>query len=447
MKKEEIVKSLTENEREMLDLLSQIVDIVGLIYEEQANHEYRGANLYPPDMTEKEFADAAAERPWLKSFDMVIERSDSGKLVVIPYCEKYRQYFEKIIPQLEKVKALTVDNMFRTYIDSLLVCLQRANRLDYWQMMGHWVETRDYQINFPFTYDELYLDRLMGIKGGFNAALLLEDKEMSAEIQRPLGIVDGFISWLDLPAGAEHFTNLQIGIYHTVNNQGLMADMGLRAWNLPNDFKVRAEHGGRQMLLSEMITGLAENQVQCIARDILFNATNIFNPRELQWGYMMAVAFHELSHNIGLYQQANNLDDLHCAYEEFRADVVALLWIHYCAEQGIFIRREAQVASLMLLANEILDIGCAKTMPSRICFKEVAVMKFRYLHLKGALYYANSKLEVNFGRLLPASKDLLREVVRISISGDYKKAKYFRDLHFQPKIFQNLIIKAEEIME
>ena len=361
MIKSDNLENFSEQERKIIDKLSAVVEIVGAIYLKQKNQACPAGNLYPPDITREEFDQAAIRNPELKRFDTVVERLNARHLVAVPYNEKYREEYFQIKKLVAEARDLASDEPFRRYLESLVSCLTGGTVESYWQMMTEWVRTKEYAINFPFTYDEPYMDRLVGIKGGFNAGIFLKDEALTATITRLLGTLEDFKRTLVFPAPPKLFPKLQAAVYRTVKHEGMMAEMELRAWNLPNDLRVRETVGARQTIIKEGQERACLQQAWPIAQEVFPEAVSQISRDKLLAGFFTVAMMHEISHNIARYEKENDLEKYFSVFEELKAYLLPILWIDFLTQKKIFTKQtlESRLKS-GLISQEQYDKGVAK---------------------------------------------------------------------------------------
>lgn len=426
MNNEAVLKQFSSREQEMIDKLSAVVDIVGEIYQKQKHPQNPLGNLYPADITREEFDQAAIRDSSLKRFDTIVKRAGTtAQFKAVPYNVEYQADYARIQKLVMEALPLAENPAFNRYLRSLLDCLDQGTVKAYWQMMGEWVKTRDYPLTFPFTYDEAYMDHLVGIKGGFNAGLFLPDQALSARLRQPLKTLPAFEKTLVFPQPPKVFPELHSAIYQMINHRGMMAEMELRAWNLPNDAGVRERIGARQIIIKESVTGQFRARIFPLVK-ILFPALAAeIGESELLAGLFLAKVFHELSHNIGYYAVEDKLEKYFWTFEELRAYVLPVLWVHYLERQKIFSPKQKQAVIVMTLLSELIDIALAEAIGTRQSYRQAAVIHFNYLSAHRVVAIAGQKLDLKIPQLESVAKDLFTDTVTLLARGNLQRAQEY----------------------
>lgn len=448
MVKADYLKSFSDKERQIIEILSRVVDIVKEIYLKQKNQACPAGNLYPPGITREEFDQAAIRDPALKRFDTVVERMTASRLCAVPYNEKYQAEYDRIQNLLHQAADLADHRAFKRYLNSLIICLRDGGPSDYWQMMAEWVRTKRYRINFPFTYDELYMDRLVGVKGGFNAGVFLEDAEASPPVQQLLGTVEAFKRTVDFPARPKTFPDLFLAVYRTVNHQGMMAEMGLRAWNLPNDLALREKVGARQTIIRESVETEFIQQAYPLVQEIMPTMITGLNRSDLLHGLFAAYALHEISHNIGRYEKEAALEKYFSAFEELEACLIPILWADFLVKRKVYNAKQKAAAVIMLLAANFIDIITAETVQARESYRQAALVQLNYLNQAGVVTgLATGQFCFSFDKLQSASREFLASVVSLSARGNFEHAKKYVAQYGSSQAIQPVITRIKKIIK
>lgn len=423
MSQPESLKNLSDKEKKIVEKLSPVVDIVNKIYLKQKNQAYPAGNLYPPDLTREEFDQAAIRDPEVKRFDTVVERMTASRLCAVPYNEKYQAEYDQIKKLVSEALVLSTDKSFCRYLKSLLACLTNGTPKDYWQMMTEWVRTKNYVINFPFTYDELYMDRLVGIKGGFNAGLFVENKELAPLCAQLVKSADLFEQTLRLPSKTQDLTKLYTGIFRTINHQGMMAEMKLRAWNLPNDLGIRQKVGSRQIIIQESVEREFWNRGWPVMKNVLDAPKQGIDAEQGRLGAFIGHISHEISHNIGDDDGRERLEKYGAVYDELRACVLPLLWMNYLEQSGQYSHVQAKSGIISAFVASLIDIVTATKIQARESYRDSAFIEFNFFRQAGALEFVNGRIVFDYAKMLKAAKELLGSVVHLSSRGNLGLAK------------------------
>lgn len=447
MSQPESLKNLSDKEKKIVEKLSPVVDIVNKIYLKQKNQAYPAGNLYPPDLTREEFDQAAIRDPEVKRFDTVVERMTASRLCAVPYNEKYQAEYDQIKKLVSEALVLSTDKSFCRYLKSLLACLTNGTPKDYWQMMTEWVRTKNYVINFPFTYDELYMDRLVGIKGGFNAGLFVENKELAPLCAQLVKSADLFEQTLQMPGKTQDLSKLYTGIFRTINHQGMMAEMKLRAWNLPNDLGVRQEVGSRQIIIQESTEREFHQRGWPVMKDI-FNVTELgIDEEQGRLGAFSRHIAHELSHNIGDYEKGKQLEKYEVVYDELRACLLPLLWMNYLEQSGQYSRAQALSGIIGSFVASLIDIVTAEKVKARESYRDSSFLEFNFFRQAGALKFVGGQITFDYAKMLRAARELLDSVVHLSSRGNLGLAKKYMEQYGSHEGWEEILRHLNELVK
>lgn len=427
MIKPEYLVSFSDKERQIIEILSRVVDIAGEIYLKQKNQAYPAGNLYPPNITREEFDQAAIRDPELKRFDTVVERMTASRLCAVPYNEKYLAEYARLKKLLQEAVGLAEHPAFKRYLKSLITCLTNGTPADYWQMMSEWVKTKNYAINFPFTYDEQYLDRLVGVKGSFNAGVFLEDAELSDQVCQPLKTLAAFKKTMAFPDRPKNFPELHTAVYRTVNHQGVMAEMKLRAWDIPNDSAVAEKVGTRQTIIREGVEREFANRCYPIARRLLPELIAGLGEDALRLGLFVAMTLHEISHNLARYEKERELEKYFSVFEEFKTCVLSMIWIDYLMAQRHFSDQQRRGALAMTIASDFSDIILAETFSARESYRLSALLQLNFLCRKGSCTVKNGHLIFDLNKLDLILREIFPQIADLPARGNLARAKKYVD--------------------
>jgi hypothetical protein len=446
MTKNPVVENLPSEEQELVEILKQIIDIIGAIYDQQNNPDHPGGNLYPHDITREEFSQAAIKDPELNRFDTVVERVSASDYRAITYREKYEAYYQKIISLLKQALDLSFDSSFRVYIKAIIACLEEGSQEAYRHMMSAWVKTKDYHINFAFSYDELYVDRLMGLKGSFDAALFIEDKKLTPLIKKPLQIRDQFVKSLHLPGDPIYFPNHASSVYHTIYQKGMSSEMMARAWNAPDDMQARQEVGARQIVIKETITDLFEKELQSLVKKI-FVLDEGYEREHFYNGIFWGIALHEASHNIANYKNQRQLEKYSSVLEELKSYILPMIWIFMCRDKKNCKLTEAKATVCVYLASSIVSALLGENIKARECYTTATYVHLNLLLEKGALEIINNKFKINFSRIVSVNQEIFQEILPILERGNYSRAQQFIDCYNYNDKFSKILDTARKLVK
>jgi len=301
-----------------------------------------GANLYPVDMTEEEFNDAAAtaERgDALRSLYTVVRRDDAGELVAVPYREFFAIQVQTAASKLREAAALADNTAFKAYLE------MRAEALltdDYQPSDMAWMDMKDNPLDVVIGPIESYEDQLFGYKASFETFVLVKDTAWSERLSRYAAMLPDLQR--GLPVSAEYKREMpgsdaDLNAYDAVYFAGdCNAGAKTIAINLPNDEEVQLKKGTRRLQLKNAMRAKFDKILVPIA-DVLIaedqRAHVTFD------AFFANTMFHEVAHGLGVKQTLDGasmvraaMKDKASTLEEGKADILGLYMVTKLHEAG-----------------------------------------------------------------------------------------------------------------
>ncbi len=289
-----------------------------------------GANLYPPDMTKKEFE--AAYLPGKTGLYSLVRRNSHGQLTLVPYHVAYKDELRQAAELLRDAADLAESTDFANYLKLRAVALISD---DFLISDFYWMDVKDNEIDVVIGPIETYEDRLFGYRAAYESYVLIKDLEWSErlsrfaeflpELQEGLPVADEY-KW-ETP-GTDSDLNAYDVIYYAGHSN---AGSKTIAINLPNDEQVQLEKGTRRLQLKNAMQAKFEKILDPIA-DVLVD--------ELQRQHVTFDAFfantmfHEIAHGLGVKNTITGkgtvrqaLLDIASSIEEGKADILGLYMI------------------------------------------------------------------------------------------------------------------------
>lgn len=409
-----------------------------------------GGGFYPEDLT-REALDAylaanAGEREALLSPHTVVRRQ-GDRLVAVPYSEAYREWLEPAARLLEQAARTTSNASLRNFLN-LRAQAFRSN--DYYASEVAWMQIEGTPIEPVIGPYEVYTDTLMGQKTAFEAYITLRNPTESAALDRYKALLPDMER--NLPV-EERYRNAN----RPFNSPILVADQvrgggdnvpGVQsiAFNLPNDERVRAEHGAKKIILANVLGAKYERILAPMAEFTLVPE----QARQVSRRYMtLETVMHELSHSLGpgiitvggRETTVNaELRDVYSASEEGKADVMGVWNLLYLMRRG-----EVPIAEREeMLATYFVGIFRAVRFGSEEAHGRGAAVQYAYLREKGAFAWDASarRFRVDYDRMEAGIRDLVGELVRRQGDGDYEGMRAFLDRYARLDAEAQAVLRA-----
>jgi len=394
-----------------------------------------GAGFYPEDITRDEFNAWLAQHPddstSFTSYYTVIRRTPSGGLEAAPYSTFYHDRLARAGGLLREASEAARNPSLKKF---LRLRAESFTTDDYFDSEVAWVELSGNTIAPTIGPYEVYEDKLFGYKTSFETFIGVKDSAASAQLA---GLVS-HLKYLEehLPE-PDAYKNLDrdfsspISVVTEVFAAG-EAGPGIKtlAFNLPNDPRVRQEHGSKKVLLQNVSQAKFDEVLKPIATLVLDSAQAAeisFRP------YFTRILMHELSHGLGpdyVHGQQGltvnkALKDRYSAIEEAKADAVGTHNLAELVQQGVYDQeflRQVYISHLADLvrcvrfgANEAHGKGC--------------MTQFNFLREQGGIVYDSARgvFSVDVQRMPGAMSALAGRYLTLEATGDYDGAGQFLD--------------------
>lgn len=387
-----------------------------------------GARFYPEDMTKEEFQQLSNHNKG--SLYNVIERNDQGKLVVIPYSQKWKKELTKASELLLEASELAESEGFKRYLK------ERAKALltnDYYKSDLAWMEMKDNLIDFVVGPIETYEDGLMGAKAAFEAYLLIKDTVWSARLNH----FAQFLPQLqkDLPVDDKYKTEMpgsdsDLNAYDVIYYAGdCNAGSKTIAINLPNDPDVQIKKGSRKLQLKNSMRAKFDQILVPISQLLI-------DPDQRQYidfnAFFENTMFHEVAHGLGIKTTINGkgtvreaLKETASAIEEGKADILGLFIITHLTEMGELDNKDLRTNYVTFMASIFRSVrfGAASA------HGKANMIRFNYFLEKKAFTRnpQDGTYKVDFEKMKEAMQQLSKEILVLQGEGDYEKAKRMLD--------------------
>ncbi|QDX26868.1 hypothetical protein FPZ54_13195 [Sphingomonas suaedae] len=466
---------LTDEERQVVNLLIQASDIMSEIYRTQRDANWRqtraaveqqgdalalemydrnfgpwdeladlrrfdgegampeGAGFYPTDLTRAEFDAYLAKNPGQKAaltspYTVVVR--DGDKLKAVPYSVAYREPLTRAADLLNRAAAITTNASLKKFLTL------RAKAFltdDYFESELAWMDLKDTPIEIAIGPYEVYTDRLYGQKTAFESFLTLKDPEESAALDKYKTQLRAMEA--NLPV-EEKYKNFQrgfespIAVAEQIRGGGdNVPGVQTIAFNLPNDERVREAKGAKKVILSNVLGAKYDRILAPMAPLVLVDD----QAKRVVKKYMqLGTLFHELSHSLGPGSITVNgrkttvsaaLKDQASALEEAKADVMGAWNILFMMDKGEIPAAEKP----QLFATYLAGTFRSMRFGTESAHGHGAAMQYGYLKDKGAFAWdeAAGRYRIDNAKFEAGLRDLLRDMIVLQGNGDYEGTKAF----------------------
>ena len=195
------------------------------------------------------------------------------------------------------------------------------------------------------------------------------------------------------------------------------------AENLPNNDKLSLQiGGGRRNVYHRQIRFISDTKkLQERLDEILDKDQHKYYLNEADHWFTIG---HENAHSLGPKNSQEALGKYRNIIEENKADMGAIAFVDVLTELGMYTPEQRE----QILVTFIID-NFLKSKPNLSQAHRVrTVMQNNYFAQRGAYDIVDGKVHVNIDKVVPIAKEMLAEIVRIQIDGDFNNAeKYVND--------------------
>ena len=421
-----------------------------------------GKGVYPNDLSKEEFhsiitrmldnGEIEAVKKILTQ-RTVVER-DGVNLIGIDYIDKWSNEFALMADELEKAAKVSTNADFNEYLELQAKALRKADPMLDAYADKKWATLQDTPLEFTITREN-YEDEMTGT--------IVENKELSDKLAShgispiPKDFLGGRVGIVNkkgtealmaikqyLPTLAQNmpFNNEYTqNISTTGDAKQTMVDVDLvavtgdvgefrggitLAENLPNDDKLSLTiGGGRRNVYHRQIRFISDmKKLQERLDAILDKDQHKYYLDEADHWFTIG---HENAHSLGPREGSEKLGKYRNIIEENKADMGALAFVDLLTELGMYTEEQRKQIIVTTIADNFLKSKPTLSQAHRVR----TVMQNKYFSERGAYEITkDGKIYVHIDKVVPIAKEMLSEIVRIQIDGDFQKAENYVNDNF-----------------
>ena len=419
-----------------------------------------GKGFYPEDLTKDEFHKILIKmlndgkddevRKILTQRTVVERKGD--ELVGIDYIDKFKEDFALMADELDKAANYSTNKEFTKYLVLQAQALRIANPMLDAYADKQWATLQDTPLEFTITREN-YEDEMTGtIVENKELSKMLEERNISPIPKDMLGCRVGIVNkkgtealmaikkYLpilaqNMPYNDEYEQNISTtgDAKQTMVDVDLVAvagDVGAYrggitlAENLPNDDKLSLTiGGGRRNVYHRQIRFISDmKKLQERLDEILDKEQHKYYLDEADHWFTIG---HENAHSLGPKTGNEKLGRLRNIIEENKADMGSLAFVDLLTELGMYTEEQRKQIIVTTITDNFLKSKPEMSQAHRVR----TVMQNKYFADRGAYELTpDGKIHVNIDKVVPIAKEMLSEIIRIQIDGDFDKAeKYVND--------------------
>lgn len=439
--------------------------------------ELPGKGVYPEDLSKEEFhailtkminEGKTEEVKKILTQRSVVERN-GDELVGIDYIEKFKEDFAKMANEIEKAAETSTNTDFNEYLRLQAKALREADPMLDAYADKKWAALQDTPLEFTITREN-YEDEMTGtIAENKELSELLEQNGIKATPKDFLGGRVGIVNkkgtealmaikqYLpilaqNMPFSDEYEQNINPNqdAKQTMVDVDLVAvtgDVGAYrggitlAENLPNDDKLSLTiGGGRRNVYHRQIRFISDmNKLQERLDAILDKEQHKYYLDEADHWFTIG---HENAHSLGPKKACETLGKYRNIIEENKADMGSLAFVDLLTELGMYTEEQRKQIIVTTITDNFLKSKPTLSQAHRVR----TVMQNKYFAERGAYEIIDGKIHVNIDNVVPIAKEMLSEIIRIQIEGNFDKAeKYVLDNFIWTDNLELIAQKLQEI--
>ena len=451
-KQAELTKILFDAQKGMnaIDTMSNKINLAKGI------KEFPGKGVYPEDLSKEEFhviltkminEGKIEEVKKILTQRSVVERK-GDELIGIDYIDKFKKDFSKMADEIDKAAETSTNEDFAEYLKLQAKALRTADPMLDAYADKKWATLQDTPLEFTITREN-YEDEMTGT--------IAENKELSELLEKhgikatPKDFLGGRVGIVNkkgtealmsikqyLPTLAKNMpyadeyeqninpnsdakqTMVDVDLVAVTGDVGAYRGGITLAENLPNDDKLSLTiGGGRRNVYHRQIRFISDmKKLQERLDAILDKDQHQFYLDEADHWFTIG---HENAHSLGPKKACETLGKYRNIIEENKADMGSLAFVDLLTELGMYTEEQRKRIIVTTIADNFLKSKPTLSQAHRVR----TVMQNKYFAERGAYDIIDGKIHVNIDKVVPIAKEMLAEIVRIQIEGDFYKAKKY----------------------
>ena len=420
-----------------------------------------GKGVYPSDLTKEEFHSILMKMLLDgKSDDVrkiltqrsVVERHGE-ELVGIDYVDKFKEDFAKMADELDKASEVSTNADFNEFLKLQAKALRVADPMLDAEADKKWATLQDTPLEFTITREN-YADEMTGtvvenrelkalldehrinpipkdFLGGRVGIVNKEGTEALMAIKKYLPILAKNMPYNDeyeqniKPDEDSKQTMVDVDMVQASGDVGEYRGGITLAENLPNDDKLSLTiGGGRRNVYHRQIRFISDmKKLQERLDEILDKEQHKYYLDEADHWFTIG---HENAHSLGPRKGNEKLGKYRNIIEENKADMGSLAFVDLLTELGMYTEEQRKQIIVTTVTDNFLKSKPTLSQAHRVR----TVMQNKYFADRGGYEIIDGKIHVNIDKVVPIAKEMLAEIVRIQIEGNFNKAEKYVKSNF-----------------
>jgi len=376
-----------------------------------------GSGFYPADMTKEELESSnVADKKGLYS---MIRRTDSGKLLSVPYSIYFRDDLVRAANLLREAAQLSGPGQLRRYLTFRAEALLTDN---YVPSDLAWMDMKNNGLDIIIGPIENYEDALFNSRAAFESYVLVKDKEWTKRLEKYVSMLPELQKGLPVEAAYKKETpgtSSQLAAFDVVYYAGDGNSGGKTiAVNLPNDEKIQQLKGTRRSQLKNAMRAKFDKIMVPISAELIDKSQQEYIKFD---AFFSNVMFHEVAHGLGIKSTITGkgyvreaLQEQYSWLEEGKADILGLYMVSSLLKKGEMegdIKDYYTTFMAGILRSVRFGAGEAHGKANMLCFN--------FFNSKGAFERTpEGRYKVNYEKFESSMNELTNKILVLQGNGD-----------------------------
>lgn len=418
--------------------------------------EHLGKGVYPEDLSKEEFHAILTKMINEGKIDdvkkiltqrSVVERN-GDKLIGIDYIDKFKEDFAKMADELDLARETSTNADFNEYLELQAKALREVNPMLDAYADKKWATLQDTPLEFTITRenyeDEMtgtiaenkelsellnaheitptpkdFLGGRVGIVNKKGTEALMAIKKYLPELAKNMPFADEYEQNISTTGDTKQ-TMVDVDLVAVAGDVGAYRGGITLAENLPNDDKLSLKIGGGRRNVYHRQIRFISNVAKLQERldEILDKEQHKYYLDEADHWFTIG---HENAHSLGPKKACETLGKYRNIIEENKADMGSLAFVDLLTELGMYTEEQRKQIIVTTVADNFLKSKPTLSQAHRVR----TVMQNKYFADRGAYVIIDGKIHVNIDKVVPIAKEMLSEIIRIQIDGDFDKAEKY----------------------
>lgn len=418
--------------------------------------EHLGKGVYPEDLSKEEFHTILTKMINEGKIDdvkkiltqrSVVERN-GDKLIGIDYIDKFKEDFAKMADELDLARETSTNADFNEYLELQAKALREADPMLDAYADKKWATLQDTPLEFTITRenyeDEMtgtiaenkelsellnaheitptpkdFLGGRVGIVNKKGTEALMAIKKYLPELAKNMPFADEYEQNISTTGDTKQ-TMVDVDLVAVAGDVGAYRGGITLAENLPNDDKMSLKIGGGRRNVYHRQIRFISNVAKLQERldEILDKEQHKYYLDEADHWFTIG---HENAHSLGPKKACETLGKYRNIIEENKADMGSLAFVDLLTELGMYTEEQRKQIIVTTVADNFLKSKPTLSQAHRVR----TVMQNKYFADRGAYVIIDGKIHVNIDKVVPIAKEMLSEIIRIQIDGDFDKAEKY----------------------